>query len=101
MSILEAAAEGEGSAKAGLSREEDATYSTLCVSEDISPALDTPQLPAQLPVPHNDIMVTSDIPTQLPPPQPIANEVVAGPSSQSSLDMGGFPSLPHGQYDIM
>ena len=81
--------------------EDDATYSTSGVREDFSPALDAPQLPSPLRVPHNNITDASDIPMQLLPPQPISDEVAAGPSSQSSLDTGKNPSLPHGQYDIV
>ena len=45
--------------------------------------------------PHDDVTVTSDVPTRLLPPQ----LVVAGlsqTSSQSPLDKGKHPSRPHG-----
>ena len=54
--------------------------------------------------PHDDITVTSDVPTRLLPPQPIVDVAIAGvsrTSSRSSLDTGKYPSLPHGQYDIV
>ena len=54
--------------------------------------------------PHNDITVTSDVPTRLLPPQPIVDAAITGISrthSQSSLDTSKYPPLAHGQYDIV
>ena len=54
--------------------------------------------------PHDDIMVTSDVPNLLLPPQPIVDATIVGVSrthSQSSLDTGKYPPLAHGQYDIV
>lgn len=75
--------------------EDKATYPTSDVREDILVTLDTPELLSPLAVPHDDITAASDIPTQLLPPQSIADEAVAGPSPQGSLDTGGNPSLLH------
>ena len=51
---------------------------------------------------HNDTMVSADVPSQFPPPQPIPDIVSAAGPSCSSLDAENTrePS-PQGQYDIM
>jgi hypothetical protein len=62
-SILATAAEGEGGAKAVLSMEKDASYSTSGI--------------------HKDITVTPDLPPQLPPPSPGTDVATDGPSTRS------------------
>ena len=44
--------------------------------------------------PHDDVTVTSDVPTRLLPPQLVAG--LSQTSSQSPLDKGKHPSRPHG-----
>ena len=63
-SILAPAAEGEGDTKAGLSMEEDASYSPLAIREDFAATANIP-------------------PPQLSSPSPIADVVTDGPSTHS------------------
>ena len=45
---------------------------------------------------HDDVTVTSDVPTPLLPPQLVAITGLSQTSSQSSLDKGKYPSRPQG-----
>ena len=51
--------------------------------------------------PHDDMMVSSDVPTRLLALRPIADAAIVGPSSRSSLDTGKYPSHLLDQYDIV
>ena len=51
--------------------------------------------------PHDDMMVTSDAPTQLLAPRPNVDEAGSGPSPRNSLDTGKYSSHPHNRYDIV
>ena len=62
-SILATAAEGEGSAIAGLSMKEDASYSPSAIREDIT--------------------ATTDLPSQLLSPLPVTDTAIDGPSRRS------------------
>jgi hypothetical protein len=62
-SILAPAAEGEGSAKAGLSMEKDTSDSASAIREDIT--------------------ATADLPPQSPSPSPVTNVATDGPSTRS------------------
>ena len=79
-SILASAAEGEGITKAGLSMEEDASYSPLAVREDIT--------------------ATADIPPQLPSPSPVADLVIDDPSGTEHTEHRPIDPA-HSQYDIV
>ena len=79
-SILASAAEGEGITKAGLSMEEDSSYSPLAVREDIT--------------------ATADIPPQLPSPSPVADLVIDDPSGTEHTEHRPIDPA-HSQYDIV
>ena len=80
-SILVTAAKGEGSAKAGLSMEQNASYPTSA-----------------------DITATADIPPQLPSPSPATDVAIDGPSTRS-LGSEHIEHRPldstHSPYDIV
>ena len=51
--------------------------------------------------PHDEMMVSSDVPTRLLASRPNVDVAIAGPSTRNSLDTGKYPSHLHDQYDIV
>ena len=51
--------------------------------------------------PHDDMVVSSNVPTRLLAPRSNVDEAIAGPSSGRSLDTGKYSSHPHNRYDIV
>jgi hypothetical protein len=83
-SVLSTAAEGEGSAKVGLSTEMDASCSATAIREDIT--------------------ATADRPPQLPTPSRVTDVVIENPSTGSlGTEHTEHPHLDpaHCQYDIV